>query len=404
MKYRIAGTLILVLCLPSLSGCKPLCEAGIKKYCEDPVSTPDPVPVVNKALSILNQFQQELALQAGNNSLGLRSFQSANLGDLFIYNVIDDSIQSYTGNVTSKVPLTDTDNEIAVKNLSSLSITFDWFSSYQETESTGYQLVDSALAIMFKNTDVHRVSIKLSVVEASLKQYKEPALNLSEYESQFGDNEVKANIAVTGILKGRLRMEFSTFDKNDVELDFSGRIVADNINNSGSISAGYSEETETSTHYGAIQESENSETVFAISYLTIDPEKVDSDFIDRQIAASGTSDDSTVQHVIHRYLLTTDGNAIAEYEIRQVRVGFEPAQDVKWYLSVKNVYFNPFSFSFTLFLEVKDLDDNIVIYHEDNVSHLQSGETIDFGVISEDKMLLKFANPTFSFSGFSWDI
>ena len=79
------------------------------------------IPPVDAVLAKINSFKNSIASEAGNNSVSLRAFQTAEIGDIYILDQNDESIQSYIGSAEVVVPLGEADEESRIANLGSFS-------------------------------------------------------------------------------------------------------------------------------------------------------------------------------------------------------------------------------------------------------------------------------------------
>lgn len=388
---RILFSTVILLSVLLLSGCEEwddfLCDV-FDSGCEDsPPLQPGP-GAVETLLSEINEFKQGIATGAGNNSTALRPFQTAEVGDIWIRNFEDGSLQNYIGNASTILAFDNSDKIRSVKNLSSLNVEFEWKRSYSDKMDVGFEFVNAALRTAFSFTDVDRIRLRISVIDAGLQQFVEPGMIYDSYQNAFGDNEIKGNILITGIVTGRIRIEFSAFNSSGELLDVSSSLMAENINGTPGISTQYAVESSSSSSFfhGAVEESFDDSSVFAVTYLSVSPEKQDQLFIRQQL-----SEDASTPFVKRLPVYDTiTGLAIAQFEMHQERSGSEADEQIKWFLTVKNVSQPPISYFLSYNLIFSNFSGSFLFASQGTIDRLDPGQEVSEGLISDEKILLKF--------------
>jgi hypothetical protein len=357
---------------------------------EDADNGGNPNARIEEALGEIRQLKAQVALEAGNNGIALRSFQTAAPGDIWIMNSNDNSIQSRSGNISGFVssnfaPITQS------KDMGNLAFSFDWKRSFDQNVDTGLVFTNFALKAAFQKQEVERLSVTLSIVDAAVKQLEQPEAALKDYyeSKQVGDNEIKGNIMVSSVVTGRIRMTYNAFDSQGQNVSLDGQTLAGSINDLPGMSAGYAESGDTSGQVNIVQESANAETALAITFWRIETSKQDQAFINEQINSGNAPHDMKESSMNATAYYA--GQPVAIFRIRQTRVKAGFFEDVEWFLSIENVDIQKRTLSFSYTMAVYDDLGSYQFSYKGSVINLKPGKQADQGSISKIPLLLRFA-------------
>lgn len=372
----------------SVSGCD---KCDIHKIlpmfdeCDEPTSATvrDIEAEIDTALENIRDFRNKIASEAGDNSVSLRSLQTAELGDVFILNEQNDSV--------IRVDAFPTDSDIRTTNdLNTISVTVVWYKEYGFNHEMDLTLPYVVIKTIFENSEVHKVGMTLSVADASLDEFQTPNSVKQAYENQNSEGRtIPGNIFVTGLVKARTRVAVTAYDSNDQVISLNTGILVQNINNLPEFDFGYAEEVTGYSATSLIQESTSSQTVFSIVYLPISEYRQNTDFINAQLP-SGNATENVTEASIIMTLVDENGDPAVAYKVTQVRKTTETDENVEWSLVLENVSGSTWAYGYTI--DIYDQSNDLRVHYDGQVLDFHPGFKSNEIFLSDDPLPINFAN------------
>jgi len=281
---------------------------------------------VSDALEELRNIREEVAKEAGNDAIALRSFQAVNIGDVFILNEEDRSIQNYTHNIED-ITYSELEKEATESEaLQNLDIEFELTRGEESDFNVGLNLVDYFVKSAFSYAEVMRIKVRVSVTDPAIERLKFSTNYLSNYYTTWGINSVPGNVVVSEKIAGRVRIEYSLFNEASQEIDVGGSLVVDSIN---TVSAGYANQGMNNNYTSFVQESNSKNTIFAIKYTKIPNAYIDELQIKRNLYGQNFTEEN-----VNNYLELWDTGKVS-YEI--IRAEFEG--NTSWYINTHSLVY-----------------------------------------------------------------
>ncbi|MDF9800982.1 hypothetical protein OKW21_006245 [Catalinimonas alkaloidigena] len=285
MKKLLTKNLWQVLFLSLLilnSGCD--CFPPWKDCNDDPPSNGTDYSLKNSyegAIDLIDDFKGQLKRNASNNSILLRSSNSARPGQVWIWNTCDNSIQNNAENLTSRFPGDDYLTGIDTDPLTSNTISFDWERRWSTRTGFGidvnYNLLEALLEAAYEKTNVYAFNFRLQLINVEREYLRNTAPLIDKYEEMLLSEglESDGNILVTGVIKGQLKVEYKALNKKGEKVDINLSASLNEILSAKAFKPNfnYFNENATSSDFSVIEESGENLTAFIIEYWDI-PEEI----------------------------------------------------------------------------------------------------------------------------------
>lgn len=284
---------------------------------------PDPDPPVQvktyeDAIKEINTFKDNLLESASPGAVALRSSQAARVSQVWIFHECKSTIQNPGALLLDK--FTESNYRVIEDDIMEKSFSFHWENSWTNSQTIGldikYELLETILKAVKENSQIYSIDFNMSFREGKYETLNLMSDLRNEYEDYLTTKGEKAegNIIVSGLIKGKLRIEYKAYNEKKEKINFNLSLNANKLfEDKLTLIPGYEflKDKGSSGEYSVVEESGENATVFAIEFFRIPDELQDKEDITEKIVEFCNEDETLVKiKTVNGYCLTNKENII----------------------------------------------------------------------------------------------
>ncbi|GEM_PF-6889844 len=370
-------TIIILLLLAFVNICSNCGKTECEKHPERCIEN---LPTYEEAIIQINSFKKNLMSSAGPNSVQLKTFQSARVGEVWILHKCKSTIQNFSASLPEK--FSGSNYNILVDNISGKSFSFhwenNWIVSHTISADINYEPLETVLKAAWENSKIKSIDFNIRFKDPKYVRINNISDLRNEYEDYLSSEGKKAegNIIISALIKGKMYIEYKALDENKNKIDVDLSINANKLFENLLFKPGYKyfNERSSSNGYSVLEESGENDVVFAIEYFEIPNELQDLQDINTKVTEFCQNNETLVKTKnVNGYCITSKENLI------DLRIEAGASND-ELYFFWKNLSNIPITnFFYTLNIRNRNgqilisLDNRFVIQTINPGTELQSG-------------------------------
>jgi hypothetical protein len=349
--------------------------------CEWTDSCKDPdEPTYEEAISTINSFKSNLMSSAGPNSIQLKSFQSARVGEVWILHQCKSTIQNFSTSLLEK--FSGNNYTIIEDNIISKTYSFHWQNSWTKNHEISadinYEPLETILEAALEYSEIQSVDFNISLKNPKYLRINNISELRNEYENYLISEEILAegNIIISALIKGKMYIEYKALGINNNKLKIDLSAGTNKLFEKLLFKPDYKyfNERSATNGFSVLEESGENDVVFAIEYFKISNNLQDMQDINEKVEKFCGSDETLVRvKNVNGYCITSKINLID----LQIEAG---ASGDELFFFWKNLSDIPITnFLYTLIIRnrngqiLKSLDNRFVSQTINPGAELQSG-------------------------------
>ncbi len=303
---KIKDALYLIILLINTSCCEWF------NNCKDPDE-----PTYEEAISTINSFKSNLMSSAGPNSIQLKSFQSARVGEVWILHQCKSTIQNFSTSLLEKY--SGNDYSTIEDNITSKTYSFHWQNSWTKNHEISadinYEPLETILEAAWENSRIQSIDFTLSFKNPKYLRINNISDLRNEYENYLKTEGILAegNIIISALIKGKMYIEYKALDKNNNKLEIDLSAGTNKLFEKLLFKPDYKyfNERSATSGFSVLEESGENDVVFAIEYFKISNNLQNTQDINEKIEEFCGSDETLVRvKKVNGYCITSKINLI----------------------------------------------------------------------------------------------